>query len=313
VLDAASGSPLGPRPEDELAMAAGAPPAVITVPAAAAPEAPALPAAAQPASPASEPAAAVAPATAATAPGATPAAAAAAPQATPTPTPAPPGPAPTLIAIRTFGPRGNESPLSKLVAILPRTPPPPPESVVATATAGGVQLAWTARPGAPAAAGFDLLRRRAGEDGFEARVAQVGADRLEHLDGTATFGDRYEYTVRTVAARDPVVESVDGPVAAVEYLDTFAPPTPGGLVALAEEGRIRLLWDRVEAPDLAGYRLYRQETGGGEIELERPPGAGNDHNDDQVRPGATYVYRVTAVDHEGNQSARSEPVTATPR
>jgi fibronectin type 3 domain-containing protein len=84
-------------------------------------------------------------------------------------------------------------------------------------------------------------------------------------------------------------------------------------VALAEAGRIRLLWDRVEASDLAGYRRYRQENDGAEVELPRDPGAGADHSDDQVRAGATYTYRVSAVDHEDNESAKSEPATATPR
>ena len=119
--------------------------------------------------------------------------------------------------------------------------------------------------------------------------------------------------MRTIAARDPLVESDDGPVRDLEYRDTFAPPAPTGLVALAEEGRIRLLWDRVEAPDLAGYRLYRQESGGAEVELPRDPGAGTDHTDDQVRAGVAYDYRVTAVDQGGNESAKSEPATATPR
>jgi fibronectin type 3 domain-containing protein len=183
----------------------------------------------------------------------------------------------------------------------------------ATAAAGGVELVWTASADAPSAAGFDVLRRRAGEGSFEARVAELGRDRLRHLDVTAAVGDRYEYTVRTVAARDPLVESADGPVREIEYRDTFAPPTPTGLVALAEEGRIRLLWERVEAPDLAGYRLYRQAGGGAETELERAPGAGSDHSDDRVRAGVAYTYRVTAVDHDDNESARSEPATATPR
>lgn len=224
-----------------------------------------------------------------------------------------PGPPPILIAVRTFGPRGNDSPLSNLVAIVPRTPPSPPDRLDVTSTADGVALAWIPSASAPATVGFDVLRRRVGESSFEARIAQVGADRLEHLDATAVFGDHYQYTVRAVAARDPQVESADGPVRDLEYRDTFAPATPRGLVALAEEGRIRLLWDRVQAPDLAGYRLYRRENDDDETTLERAPGAGNDHVDDRVRAGAVYTYRVTAVDLQGNQSPPSEPAIASPR
>jgi hypothetical protein len=238
-----------------------------------------------------------------------PAAAAATPTATPIP--APPGPPAFLFAVRTFGPRGHRSPISNPVAIAPGTAPPPPGSLTVTATASGVELAWTA--GAGAAAGFDVLRRVEGESSFGDAIAQVPGDRLTHTDASAAFGTRYEYTVRSVAARDPLVESIDGPVRAIEYVDTFAPPVPTNVVALAEEGRIRLLWDRVEAPDLAGYRVYRQEDGGAPVELPREEGAGADHVDGEVRSGATYVYRVTAIDLEDNQSEPSEPATATPR
>ena len=242
----------------------------------------------------------------------TPTPAAAAPPAGPTATPSPPGPPPILLAVRSFGPRRNESPLSNIVAIVPRVAPAAPATLALEPVADGIRIVWTAGDGAPAQ-GYDVLRRKLGESSFAARVAQVGADSLEHVDATAVYGDHYQYTVRSVAARDPLVESGDGPVRDLEYKDTFAPPTPTGLVALAEEGRVRLVWDRVEAPDLAGYRLYRQENGGAETELPRDPGAGTDHIDDGVRAGVAYNYRVTAVDREDNESAKSEPATATPR
>ena len=223
-------------------------------------------------------------------------------------------PAPTLLlAVRTIGPRGHASPLSNVVGIAPGMPPAPPGSLTAEPTASGIQLTWTAGAGAGFDAGFDVLRRIAGERAFGDPVAQLGPDGFSHLDATAAFGTRYEYAIRTVARRDPLVESADGPVRAVEYRDVFAPPAPGGLVALAEEGRVRLLWERVEAPDLAGYRLYREQNGGAAVELPRGPGAGTDHTDDQVRAGSTYVYRVTAVDTQDNESTPSEPATAVPR
>jgi hypothetical protein len=226
---------------------------------------------------------------------------------------APAGPPPLLFAVRTFGSRRNESPLSNMVGIVPQPAPPPPATLQAAAAADGVRLTWTTAAGAPAPAGFEVLRRAVGEDSSETRIAQVPPDRMEHLDATATFGETYAYTVRTVAARDPLVESDDGPGSELKYRDTFAPPVPSGLVALAEEGRVRLLWDRVESPDLAGYRLYRRENDGDQVELPREPGAANDHIDDRVRPGATYTYRVSAVDHEDNESAQSEPAVAIPR
>jgi hypothetical protein len=217
---------------------------------------------------------------------------------------------PLQIAVRTLGPRGHPSPLSNPVTIAPATPPAPPDSIAVTAEPDGVRVAWTTT--APGAAGFNVFRRLAGEVEYWP-IAELGPEARDHLDATAEFGTDYEYTVRVVAARDPSIESATAEAHAVQYRDAFAPPTPVNLVALAEEGRIRLLWDRVEAPDLAGYRLYRSEDGGAAVELPRDPGAGTDHTDDGVRPGASYVYRVTAVDRDDNESPPSEPATATTR
>jgi hypothetical protein len=301
-LDASQGAPMGPLSEEEAAAhaaraveaeAAAAAEAVPTATTAA--TATATPAAASPADPGAP----------------TPAPAAEVAATAPTATPGPQGPPPILIAVRTFGPRKNESPLSNVVSIVPRVVPTAPASLTLEPVAGGVRIVWTASE--TPAQGYDVLRRKQGESAFITRVAQVGAEILEHVDATAVFGDHYEYTVRSVGAREPLVESADGPLREIEYLDTFAPPTPVNLVALAEEGRVRLLWDRVEAADLAGYRLYRQEDGGPQTELARDPGAGTDHLDDGVRAGVAYTYRVTAVDHEDNESALSEPAVATPR
>ena len=233
---------------------------------------------------------------------------AAAEPAEPTPVPGPP---PILFAVRTVGPRGHPSPLSNVVSIAPRTPPSPPGSLEVAGTAGGVELRWTA----PAAevAGYDVLRRTAGETDFATPLAVLEPGDATYLDAAATFGQGYEYTVRTIAARDPLIESADGPVRAIEHRDVFPPPVPSGLVALAEEGRVRLLWNRVDAADLAGYRVYREEAGGERAELPRDPGTGTDHNDERVRAGVAYVYRVTAVDRDDNESAPSEPASATPR
>jgi hypothetical protein len=296
-LDAVAGPPLGP-------LAAVAPSA----------GEPATPAATATPTPPAEPA----PAAETEPPGPTPTpdpASGPTPTATPTPERAvtAAGPSPIFFAVRTFGSRRNESPLSNLVAIAPLAAPEPPATLTLTPVADGIRVEWTVAADAPPPAGWDVLRRRFGESSFIDRVARLGSDQLAHVDSTATYGEHYEYTVRATAARDPQIESGDGPVRDLEYLDTFAPPTPTGLVALAEEGRIRLLWDRVEAPDLAGYRLYRQEEGGAQVELPRDPGAGTDHDDGQVRPGVAYTYRVTAVDHEDNESAPSDPATATPR
>jgi hypothetical protein len=87
---------------------------------------------------------------------------------------------------------------------------------------------------------------------------------------------------------------------------------PAGLVALVEEGRVRLVWEVVPASDLAGYRVTRA-SGADEGE---PLGDGlvtaAEWVDEEAAPDITYTWRVQAVDEVGNVSAPAE-VTATAR
>ena len=92
--------------------------------------------------------------------------------------------------------------------------------------------------------------------------------------------------------------------------DTTAPATPAGLTADAGDRSVALDWADVDAPDLAGYRVERQNLDGswttvGETTASAYTAAG-------LTNGAAYAYRVTAFDLAGNVSAPSATVTATP-
>ena len=67
---------------------------------------------------------------------------------------------------------------------------------------------------------------------------------------------------------------------------------------------VRLTWNAVTSSDLQGYHVYR-----GEERLTPAPIAATEYHDDG-RPIAIYLYRVSTVDQDGNESARSEPQEA---
>ncbi len=85
------------------------------------------------------------------------------------------------------------------------------------------------------------------------------------------------------------------------------------LVATAAAADIELTWDANTESDLSHYRIHRATTAGftpGPGNLLRAvhaPGGGGEESflDVGVRQGATYHYRVVAVDHGGNASAPS--------
>lgn len=218
------------------------------------------------------------------------------------------------------------SAFSNRPAILPTEPPPPPRGLELTARADGVAVAWEpvvaaegeaegeeAR-GAAGVEGYNLYRRLGTERDFDRPLEPVrGAASDGIIDRRARYGGRYVYAVTSVLSRRPLVESGIVQTAEVHYRDTFAPPPPDGLVALADEGGIRLLWNAGEADDLAGYRIYRRAGAGPWEPLLAEPTLEVDYEDASARPGIEYGYRVTAVDAAGNESEPGDDaVTAIP-
>jgi fibronectin type 3 domain-containing protein len=122
----------------------------------------------------------------------------------------------------------------------------------------------------------------------------------------------HEYRVAAVATTGPpAIQSDLSAPARVAFRDLVPPPTPAGLTVLIETKVVRLLWEPVSAPDLAGYNVYRTE---GKWRLKLTPTPTKDPNflDISIDIGIFYTYEVTAVDASGNESAptpKSEPVT----
>jgi len=220
-----------------------------------------------------------------------------------------PTPQAQYFAIRTYGKDGDKSELSNVAALVPKAPPPAPERVTVTARADGVMVEWSPVQGATA--GYNVYRRGAQERAYGRPVHTAGAQETSWLDATARFGQSYIYTVTALAQQEPVVESGIASDHEVRYQDRFAPPSPGDLVALAEAGRVRLVWQASDAEDIAGYNVYRRAGDGGAFErVTAQPVEAAEFADTAVRSGQSFSYRVTAVDQSGNESAPGGEVRA---
>jgi len=151
-----------------------------------------------------------------------------------------------------------------------------------------------------------------------------GTDPGKALDADAAFDQRYSYRISRVSTVTVAGKSIDieGPASAeilVDTKDVFPPAVPSGLAAVAapDEGAIDLSWAPNTEPDLSGYAVYRNEAGGEPHRIS--PAAPLDtlaFHDSSAQPGHQYVYSVTAIDRDGNQSERSpgvkESLPATP-
>jgi diaminopimelate epimerase len=231
------------------------------------------------------------------------------------------------------------SPLSNLATLVRRVPPPPPKGFSAEAQAGGILITWenelakieleaepaAATSGTPATPatppplpppfgeaieedglrGFHIYRRLARDRAYGERLGAVGPTMDQYLDRTAQYGSRYIYSITGVMETRPLVESGLAGEREINYQDRFAPPPPRNLIALAEAGRVRLLWDASLASDLAGYIVFRRR-GDGDFRREwhhlrvpcsrgrsrRQPGR-DGHHGDRARPMIPF-YRLSA-------------------
>jgi hypothetical protein len=223
---------------------------------------------------------------------------------------APPAPPAQYFAVRTFGKEGDKSELSNVAAVVPKTPPPAPERVTVTARADGVFVEWS--PVEAATAGYNIYRRGSQERAYGRPIHTAGPQERSWLDDTARFGQSYIYTVTALSQQQPApVESGIASDHEVRYQDRFPPPVPAELVALAEAGRVRLVWQASEAEDIAGYIVYRRVGPTGSFErVTAQPVESAEYVDTAVRSGQAYTYRVTAVDQAGNESAPGSEVRA---
>lgn len=210
---------------------------------------------------------------------------------------------------------------------------PPPGDVAASLNGDGVALAWTSS--AEGQKLFDELSgksrevqvryrvsRREESTGKDAIAGEVAFEQgvLHFMDSSFEWEKTYLYRVTAVtivkrADGDVQVEGDDSAAVRVVAHDVFPPSVPTGLqAAYSGEGQkpfIDLIWAPVTSADLAGYNVYRSETGGAgggaamvkvNSELVKSPA----YRDIAVESGKTYLYSVSAVDARGNESGRSE-------
>jgi hypothetical protein len=191
--------------------------------------------------------------------------------------------------------------------VVPPAPPSPSPSPRLPAGAGPSPTASPPPTPPPFPGGFWVYRRAAnGVAGPPLTTQPTGERKL--TDTAATLGTRWCYTVRAVAALEPLVESGPSNEACVDSKDEFAPAPPAGLSALGRDDGVELTWSPSPEGDLAGYRVWRTAAAGGSPErLIELRGGERQYVDKTAVRGASYRYTVTAFDQAGNESAHSAP------
>lgn len=212
------------------------------------------------------------------------------------------------------------------------TAPPTVSDLRLEAEASGVVVHW--RPAAPERGMVMRLHRtlvsesKAPKPGEENGAPPPQEQTLEvdlssgdaggALDCDATLDHVWRYTAQRVLKVNVDGHSLEIAGAASEPVtidakDVFPPAVPVGLTAVVDEQAkaIDLSWTPDTAADLAGYFLYRSDVTSGSA-WEKISGATPvvppSFEDQNVVPGRRYAYAVSAVDRDGNESARSAAV-----
>jgi hypothetical protein len=227
-------------------------------------------------------------------------------------------------AVEVLNANGRGAGLSNQVRVpLAGTLPPPPD-FRAQVTGQGVVLNWRetlvgfANPN-PVSYLYRVYRRtEGGKANLVGEVPVLGELNLSLTDTSIEWEQTYYYHVEavTVLAADASdrkkieIEGEDSAEVKVFAHDVFPPAVPADVQAVfsgpGQQPAIDLVWAPVADMDLAGYNVYRHETGGTPVKLNLEPVRTPAYRDTSVAAGKSYLYAVSAVDVRGNESARSE-------
>lgn len=217
-----------------------------------------------------------------------------------------PGPVVVALVVQDKSSRSTLSPRATFIPAKPALAPLATFTV--TPEEKGVRLVWSA----PDDARVHTVRIYRWNDGSPTpwevwRSVPVSAG--ESFDESARYGEDLNYEAAAAGdEKDVPVEAAPARAPMIAYRDTFPPAPPRDLDAVAETGRIRVLWRPGGSPDEAATIVERQTEGEEDYHrlgtVETPDSF---FADAEVVPDHRYRYRLISVDQLGNQTTPVGP------
>ena len=227
------------------------------------------------------------------------------------------GPHPVAYAVVSVRRNGERSPLSNIVALTPDIAPQAPELSPPLLDEGRVCLEWTEprqnvlfQP--VEVGGYRVYRRPLSDEAYDRPLNASPIVQPSFVDTTAPYGVPVAYTVRAVLATNPKIEGLPAEEIFVLARDVYPPNAPAHVDVLSERTLVRVLWDPVEAADLAGYVVFRAEGTSPPVRMNDQPLTDPFFTDKSVKPGRRYRYTVRSIDRAGNLSVPSVEALAEP-
>lgn len=242
-------------------------------------------------------------------------------------------PRPLTYAVRVYGPYQRNAGYSNRAMVVAGSAPPPVGDVTTQVRPDGIVLRWTPQAPAPHME-MRMVRTlvapkhqtkpnpQQGAAPVQRQVLKVSLarhDAGQALDRNATLNHTYQYVLQrviklTLNGKTAQLAGAASPAVIVHAKDVFAPSPPQGLAAVpdSQSASIDLSWEPSPQANVAGYIVYRRKAAqpgpwrriSPAHQLLTAPA----WQDSTAQPGISYEYAVTAVNKNGNQSARSASV-----
>jgi len=204
-----------------------------------------------------------------------------------------------------------ESADSNVVSFMWDIPPVASQTLDATVSDGKVMLRWS--PVTTHMDGSEIKEtvkyqvfRSSGGGGFSpVGDLQPGP---EYVDNQVVSGRTYQYKVQTVTMYEKgQVGGGVSPVVKATPVGNIALPVPTGVQGVRTAKGVKVIWNRVEAPDLKGYRVYRRVSGESKPVMIGEVDVPNTMFDDTSMPESDdWFYSVSSIDI-GQPANESKP------
>ena len=195
--------------------------------------------------------------------------------------------------------------------VVPLVPPPPvPEQPVIKYDEKAITVAWASIPASETGPySYSVYR-----PGTQLPATSAPLPEPLFTDSAIVWDEERCYEVRAGLTLEGVrIEGPASPTRCVTPHDTFAPAKPDGLVSVASEGAISLIWSASPEADLAGYLVLRAIEPATELMPVSATPTTDTNFKDSVPGGARVSYAIQAVDKAGNRSEPSNTTTETAR
>ena len=223
--------------------------------------------------------------------------------------------------VRAVGTANERSELSVFVSAQATEPPPvlaAPRNVRATGGIGYIAITWSANTEAELT-GYRIMRYT--DPAQTVAEATFSTVHTTYVDSPLVADQTYVYRVQAIGVNN--TESEPSLFASATVLiDDIPPATPGNFVAILESSgaAIELSWDAPtrdanggDLTGLGGFVIYRTDPLNNNVltVLTIVDAESRAYRDTDLLNRTTYRYQISAIDNEGNESARSPIRTVT--